>query len=96
MTPPNFLTAQYVTNSSTPSGYIAFHYCAAYKNFLPRNCGMAYLRQCFQINTTWVTSKSASISKLKADNAPAAPLLLHGVVGGGDHLPSGDPYAHFH
>ena len=22
-----------------------------------------------------------------------APLVLHGVVGGGDRLPSGDPYA---
>ena len=30
---------------------------------------------------------------LKAGNAPVAPLVLHGVVSGGDHLPSGDPYA---
>ena len=27
---------------------------------------------------------------LKAGNAPVAPLVLHRVVGGGDHLPSGD------
>ena len=31
---------------------------------------------------------------LKAGTAPAAPLVLHGVVGGGDHLPSGDPNAY--
>ena len=30
---------------------------------------------------------------LKASNAPVAPLVLHGVVGGGSHLPSGDPTA---
>ena len=30
---------------------------------------------------------------LKAGNAPVAPLVLHGVVGGGDHLPTGGPYA---
>ena len=29
----------------------------------------------------------------KTGNAPVAPLVLHGVVGGGDHLPSGDSYA---
>ena len=34
-----------------------------------------------------------SISTLKAGNAPVAPLVLHRVVGGGDHLPSGDPNA---
>ena len=33
--PPNFLTAQYVTNT-------------------PRNCGMGNLRQCFQVDMTWV------------------------------------------
>ena len=27
---------------------------------------------------------------LKAGNAPVAPLVFHGVVGGGSHLPSGD------
>ena len=27
------------------------------------------------------------------DNAPVAHLVLLGVVRGGDHLPSGDPYA---
>ena len=32
--------------------------------------------------------KNASISTLHAGNAPVAPLVLHGVVGGGDHLPS--------
>ena len=30
---------------------------------------------------------------LLAGNALVAPLVLHGVVGGGDHLPSGDPNA---
>ena len=30
---------------------------------------------------------------LKAGNAPVAPLVLHGVVGGGNHLQSGDPNA---
>ena len=29
----------------------------------------------------------------KAGNAPVAPLVLHGVVGGSIHLPSGDPNA---
>ena len=51
---------------------------------------MAYPRQCFQVDMTWVPSKSASISTLQAGNARAAPLLLYGAVGGGDHLPSGD------
>ena len=32
-------------------------------------------------------------STLKAGNAPVAPLVLLGVVGGGDHLPSGDPFS---
>ena len=40
-----------------------------------------------------VPSKSASISTLKADYALVTRLVLHGVVGGGDHLPSGDPNA---
>ena len=30
---------------------------------------------------------------LKAGNAPVPPPVLHAVVGGGDHLPSGDPDA---
>ena len=30
---------------------------------------------------------------LKAGNAPVAPLVLHGVMDGGNHLPSGDPNA---
>ena len=29
---------------------------------------------------------------LQAGNAPVAPLVLHGIVGGGNHLPSGDPH----
>ena len=36
---------------------------------------------------------SGAQTTLQAGNAPAAPLVLHGVVGGGDHLPSGDPDA---
>ena len=44
---------------------------------------------------TWVPLKSASISTLEAGNAPVAPLVLHGVVGGDNHLPSGDPNACF-
>ena len=36
---------------------------------------------------------SGAQTTLQAGNAPAAPLVLHGVVGGGDHLPSGDPNA---
>ena len=59
----------------------------------PRNCGMAYPRQCFKVDMTWVPSKSASISTLMAGNAPVAPLVLHVIVGGGNHLPSGDPFA---
>ena len=54
---------------------------------------MSYLRQCFQVDTTWVPSERISISTLKAGNAHVAPLVLHGVAGGGDHLPSGDPEA---
>ena len=30
---------------------------------------------------------------LKTGNAPVPPLVLHGAVGGGNHLPSGDPNA---
>ena len=58
---------------------------------VPHNCGMAYLRQCLQVDTTWVHSNSASTTTLKSGNAPVASLVLHGVAGGGDHLPSGDP-----
>ena len=57
----------------------------------PRTNGMAYPRQCFQVDMTWVPSKGVSISTLKAGNAPVAFLVLQGVVDGGDHLPSGDP-----
>ena len=32
-----------------------------------------------------------SVYTLKAGNAPVAPLVVDGVVGGGDHLPSGKP-----
>ena len=61
-----------------------------------RNRGMAYLRQCFQVDTTWVPSKSLpSISTLKTGNVPVPPLVLYGFVSGGDHLPSGDKYACF-
>ena len=56
----------------------------------PRNCGMAYPRQCFPVDMTWVPSNSASMSTLNSGNAPVAPLVLYGVVGGGSHLPSGD------
>ena len=59
---------------------------------MEKECGMAYVRQCFQVDTTWVPSK-ASISTLQAGNAPVAPLVLHGVERGGYHLPSGDPFA---
>ena len=31
--------------------------------------------------------------KIKANNTPVATLVLHEVVGGGDHLPSDDSYA---
>ena len=48
----------------------------------PRNCGMAYPRQSFQVDIA-----------LKAGNAPVAPLVLHGAVGGGYHLRPGDPKA---
>ena len=30
---------------------------------------------------------------LGGGNAPVAPLVLHGVLGGGNHLPSDDPHA---
>ena len=33
------------------------------------------------------------MSTLAAGKEPVAPLVLHGVVGGGKHLPSGDPNA---
>ena len=59
----------------------------------PWNCGMTYPRQCVQVDMTWVPSKSASISILMAGTAPIALLVLHGVVGGGNNLPSGDPNA---
>ena len=52
----------------------------------PRNCEMAYLRQCFQVDMTQAPSKSVSISTLKAGNALVAPVVLHGVVCGGNHL----------
>ena len=59
----------------------------------PLNCGMAHLRQCFQVDTNWVPSKNASISTLKAGNASVAPLVLHRAVGDGDQLPPSDPNA---
>ena len=31
--------------------------------------------------------------RIKAGNAPVAPLVLHGAMSGGNHLPSGDPNA---
>ena len=34
---------------------------------------------------------SGAQATLKAGNAPVVSLVLHRVVGGGDHLPSGDP-----
>ena len=36
---------------------------------------------------------SSAQPTLQAGNAPVAPLVLHGVVGGGDHLPLDDPHA---
>ena len=56
------------------------------RNCLPRSSQLwnALLR-CSQVDTTWVPSK---ISTLKACNTSVAPLVLHGVMGAGDHLPS--------
>ena len=61
-----------------------------------RNCWTAYLYwQYFQVDTTWVPLKTASMSTLNAGDTPVAPLdgVLELVlaVGGGDYLPSGDP-----
>ena len=36
------------------------------------------------------TFKKGIYLNLKTGNAPVAPLVLHGVVVGSDHLPSGD------
>lgn len=47
---------------------------------------MACLWQSFQVDTTSVSLKSASISTLKAGSAPVTPLVLYGIVGGGDHF----------
>ena len=101
--PPNCLIAQYVTSLNiihttwirgTPllCGFIGTSFHA------PRCSGMAYPRQCFRVDMTWVPSKRASISTLKASNAPVASLgeSLYGAVGGGDHFPSGDPNARLH
>ncbi|VVD03767.1 unnamed protein product [Leptidea sinapis] len=52
-----------------------------------QSCGMSFLVRCFRDDTTWVPSKKARTSSLKAGNAP--------IVGGGDHLTPGDPYARF-
>ena len=38
---------------------------------------------------------SGAQATLKASNVPVAPLVLHGVVDGGDHLPSGAPARSF-
>ena len=43
-----------------------------------------------------VMSGSGAQPTLKAGNAPIAPLVVHGVVGGGSHLPLGDPNARLH
>ena len=40
-----------------------------------------------------VMSASGAQPTLKAGNAPVTALVLHGVVGGGNHLPSGNPNA---
>ena len=90
---PNFLIVRHKLKyhphhlDTWHSTTVQFH-----RNSLPLNWGMTHLRQCFQVDTIWVPSKSASISTLKASNAPVAPLVLHGVVGGVDHLPPGDQY----
>ena len=42
---------------------------------------------------TGLYSGSGAQPTLQAGNAPVAPLVLHGVVGGGDHLPLDDPHA---
>ncbi|VVD05636.1 unnamed protein product [Leptidea sinapis] len=56
-------------------------------------CGMNFLVRCFRDDTTWVPSKKARTPSLKAGNAPVIPLVLQEIVGGGDHLTTGDPYA---
>ena len=54
--------------------------------------GYAFLRV-NRVDMTRIPPKSASISDLstlEVGNAPVASLVLHGVVGSGEHLPSGD------
>ncbi|VVC94974.1 unnamed protein product [Leptidea sinapis] len=58
-----------------------------------QSCGMSFLVRCFRDDTTWVPSKKARTPSLKAGNAPVIPLVLQEIVGGGDHLTTGDPYA---
>ena len=86
--PPNFLSPQYVTNinmiqniwirgTQLLCGFVGTSFLST------RNCGMVYLRQCIRVDTTWVPSKSASVS---------TPSVLHGIVCGGVQLLSGHPY----
>ncbi|VVC99445.1 unnamed protein product [Leptidea sinapis] len=58
-----------------------------------QSCGMNFLVRCFRDDTTWVPSKKACTPSLKAGNAPVIPLELQEIVGGGDHLTTGDSYA---
>ncbi|VVC99519.1 unnamed protein product [Leptidea sinapis] len=59
----------------------------------PPHCEMSFLVWCFRDDTTWVPSKKARTPSLKAGNAPVITLVLQEIVGGGDHLTTGDPYA---
>ncbi|VVD04280.1 unnamed protein product [Leptidea sinapis] len=58
-----------------------------------QSCGMNFLVRFFRDDTTWVPSKRARTPSLKAGNTPVIPLVLQEIVGGGDHLTTGDPYA---
>ena len=94
---PNCVTAQYATSlniiqTTWIRGTLIFGGFVSTFFHAPRECGITYPRQRFQIDMTWVPF---SISTLKAGNAPVAPLVLHGVMGGGDHLSSGNPNTRF-
>ena len=102
--PPNFLTAQYVTNSSIINTtwirsilqtivecYVSMCGFVETSFHAPRNCVYARVYLPGTVFPCWYnfgTLKKSVYLDLKGWQAPVDPLWLQGIVGGGIHLPS--------